>query len=99
MYLVPTMNYGSARLNFILQPGSAPIWVDNVEVTTVNAAPLRYEDVARFEVNTTNAARSFTLDQAYTDPRGMLYAAGSTVTLQPYTSIILLRPAPATRRR
>jgi len=96
LYFVPNSSYPTGRLNFILSAGAAPIWLDNIEVATVTAAPLRYEDVARFEVNATNSTRTFTLDLAYMDPRGNPYAAGISITLQPYTSIILLRDMPVT---
>jgi hypothetical protein len=96
VYLRPTSGYANARLNLILQNGVPPIWVDNVEVTPVDAVPLDIASVARFEYNDTTAARSFTLDQAYTDPRGTTYAARSSITLQPYASLILIRSVPAT---
>jgi parallel beta-helix repeat protein len=95
-YIRVRNNYPNGRLNFILEPGTQPIWVDNIEVTAVDVVPLTADAAARFEYNATTTVRSFTLDQAYTDPRGTAYAAGSTVTLQPYTSIILIRSAPTT---
>ncbi len=95
VYLRPSSSYANARLNLMLT-GSTPIWVDNVEVVPVNAAPLTADAAARFEYNNTTAPRTFTLDAAYTDPRGNSYTAGSTVTVQPFTSIILIRSASTT---
>jgi parallel beta-helix repeat protein len=52
-----------------------------VPVTDINSV--------RFEYNPSTSAKTISLDAQYTDVRGIIYA--NSVTLAPYTSIILLR--------
>ncbi|WP_162945016.1 right-handed parallel beta-helix repeat-containing protein, partial [Flavisolibacter nicotianae] len=47
-------------------------------------------DSVRFEYNATNAPRTVVLDATYMDVKGKAYNSG-TVTLAPYTSVILIR--------
>jgi parallel beta-helix repeat protein len=84
------------RLTFDLQRGAGGqpqrLWLDDIEVVPVAVEPVPLESVARLETNATDAAIEVTLDdQVYLDLDGTRYAPGSTLTLAPYTGIILVR--------
>ena len=58
----------------------------------MTATPVTSIQVVRLESNPTATARSVLLDgSAYSDPSGASYPAGSTVSVPPHRSLVLLR--------
>ncbi|MBL8095912.1 MAG: right-handed parallel beta-helix repeat-containing protein [Anaerolineales bacterium] len=72
-------------------PGSA-VGLDNIVLQPVTADAVSLAAVTRFEVNATAAQRTLTLDgYDYRGLEGTLYPAHSSLTLQQFTSTVLLR--------
>jgi hypothetical protein len=82
----------NAQLYFELVKADQVAWLDNVELHQVTATPINPENVIRFEYNDTQVNRVITLDNVdYIDPQGNRYLAGSSLTLAPYDSVILMQ--------
>lgn len=84
------------RLTFDLQQSESGqprrLWLDDIEVSpvTVEARPL--EAVARLETNPTDTPIEVRLDDlVYLDLDGTRYEPGSTVSIPPYSGLILVR--------
>lgn len=84
----PTTDVGGSLVIELLQT-SGVTYIDNVEFFEVNATPLDIDDQLRFEYNATNAVKTIALDARYTGVDGTVYS--DTLTLQPFTSKILLK--------
>jgi hypothetical protein len=92
VFLPATATFTNARIVFQLDQSDQMMWLDNVELHRVNATPVNSADMIRFEYNDTETNRVVTIsDGNYIDPRGTFYLAGSTVTLLPYQSVILMK--------
>ena len=63
-------------------------WMDNLLVQEVSASYTNPTDYIRFEYNATSSSKKINLDGTYTDLKNNTYE--STVTLEPYTSIVLI---------
>jgi hypothetical protein len=68
------------------------VWLDNVERVEVSAEPVDRAACYRLEVNPTGEPLPLTLDAGYTTAAGESLAEGATVTLEPFSSILLFRP-------
>src|SRR5207244_7696674 len=64
-------------------------WLDNIQLTEVDATLTNPDDYIRFEYNPTNTSTTVSLDGDYLDVKNKKYS--NKVTLQPYSSLILLR--------
>lgn len=81
-------NEPNASLMIQLQEQDSTVWLDNVEFYEVNATPFNPDNHILFEYNATQSVKTVTLAHPYIDVKGNLYSG--SVTLQPFTSIILL---------
>jgi parallel beta-helix repeat protein len=90
VFLPANATYTKARIVFQLDQSDQMMWLDNVELHRVSAAPV--SDVIRFEYNDSESNRVIEISGAnYTDPRGNIYLSGSSLTLTPYQSVILMK--------
>ncbi len=70
----------------VMQPNGA-IWVDNVNLQQATITPTNPDNYIVFQYNPGKTAKTFTLNGTYMDATGATYSG--TVTLQPYTSLVL----------
>ena len=70
------------------------VYLDNVEFYEVT--PTNPADYFRFEYNETVVARNITADMNWITPTGVSYAKGSSITVPPFGSIVLLKADIAT---
>ena len=64
-------------------------WIDNVVVQEVTVSYTNPSDYIRLEYNATASSKTISLDGTYTDPKNNTY--NSSVTLAPYTSVVLMK--------
>lgn len=65
-------------------------WLDNIKLYEAEVTMLDLDNLVRFEYNATKTSKTINLGStAYTDIKNKVYTG--SVTLQPYTSIILLK--------
>ena len=91
LFLSPEESVSTGRVWFGLADRDAPVYFDNIELVKVEATPQAFEDKARIELNPTRSAKTVRLDAAYQDLTGKTYAAGSSVSVEPYSSVVLFR--------
>ncbi len=77
-----------------LEQNSGTTYIDNIEFYEANATLYDAESQLRFEYNATKTARTIPLDTKYTGADGTAYS--TSLTLQPFTSIILIKDTGAT---
>lgn len=65
------------------------IWLDNVVLQKATITPTNPDDYIVFQYNPANTTKTFTLSGTYYDAKGATYSG--TVTLQPYTSLVLFK--------
>ena len=77
-------------LYFTLHNKGARVWLDNISIQKVTVNQTADASVVRFEVNETDAAKQVNLGTStYKDVFGNVYTG--TITLEPYTSKILVK--------
>jgi parallel beta-helix repeat protein len=79
----------SADIVFQMNDQIGTFWLDNLEITEVDAVYTNPDEVIRFEYNPSASSRTVNLDGSYVDVKNKAYS--NSVTLQPYSSIVLLR--------
>ena len=79
-----------------LEQNSGTTYIDNVAFYEVTATRYDTESQLRFEYNATRTAKTISLDGTYTGVDGTNY---TSVTLQPFTSIILVKAPGVTLAR
>lgn len=84
------------RLTFDLQRSESGqprrLWLDDIEVSPVTVESRPLESVARLETNPTDTSIEARLDEhVYLDLDGKRYEPGSTVSIPPYSGLILVR--------
>ncbi|MEP7251247.1 MAG: right-handed parallel beta-helix repeat-containing protein [Ginsengibacter sp.] len=84
-----TANDDNALLVFALTDPATTYWLDNIQLYEANAQITKPEDHVLFEYNAGNIAKTIALSGTYTDPGNKTYS--KQVTLQPFTSIILVK--------
>ncbi|MEN9571665.1 MAG: hypothetical protein RL172_2896 [Bacteroidota bacterium] len=72
-----------------IEMNSGTTYLDNVEFYEANVTTYKKEDQLRFEYNDTKTAKNVTLSSNYVAVDGKVYSG--TITLQPYTSLILVK--------
>ena len=73
----------------VAQPNGA-VWIDNVVLQQATITPTNPDDYIVFQYNPYKTVKTFTLSGTYMDAKGATYSG--TVTLQPYTSLVLFKP-------
>ncbi len=87
-----TANQSDTLLIFEMNSPGAVVGLDNVVLELVDATVQTLDSVTRFDVNESGSAKTITLDgYDYRGVDGVLYPAGSSLVLQPYSGIVLLR--------
>ncbi len=69
-----------------------PLWLDNLNIYEADVTFLNANDYMRFEYNATAVSKSVKLSGTYVDPSNKQYSG--TITLAPFSSIILLKQPP-----
>ncbi|MEP6713588.1 MAG: right-handed parallel beta-helix repeat-containing protein, partial [Ferruginibacter sp.] len=93
LFTAPT-TAAAASFMIEIQQSSGTVYLDDIELYEADATPLNIDDQIRFEYNATKAVKTFTLDASYLGVDNTVY--NGSITLQPYTSKILMRNGPAT---
>ncbi len=88
LFNAPTTDAGGSFVIEIEQ-NSGTTYIDNIEFYEVDATLYDFNSQIRFEYNDTKIARAIALDSRYTGVDGTTYTG--SVTLQPFTSLILVR--------
>ncbi|MCO6501136.1 MAG: right-handed parallel beta-helix repeat-containing protein [Vicingus serpentipes] len=86
----PQVNENNASITFEMNPPIDSVWFDNIEFYEANITMANPDDSIRFEYNATHTPLNVSLSPyTYIDVEENVYSG--SVTLQPFTSIILLR--------
>ncbi|HOZ79215.1 MAG TPA: InlB B-repeat-containing protein [Ferruginibacter sp.] len=88
LFVAPTTDAGGSFVIEIEQ-NSGTTYFDNVEFYEVNAQLYDHDSQLRFEYNDTRLAKTIALDGRYTAVDGTAYT--TSVTLQPFSSLILVK--------
>jgi parallel beta-helix repeat protein len=84
----PTLGLNTPSLFIDIGPEDGTVYLDNIELYEVKTSdPNNY---IRFEYNASVSPRTFTADQGYITPEGLLYPSGSSIVIPPFGSIVLL---------
>lgn len=77
----------------IVEPAAVgeQVWLDDVSLRSVRGRAVTADDVLRVEVNPSSRVRVVTLDGRYTGVDGATFAAGDTVTIPAWASVVLRR--------
>lgn len=90
LFTAPT-SAAAGSLVIEIEQNSGTTYIDNVAFYEATATLYDPAAQIRFEYNASKAAKTISLGASYTAVNGTVYT--STVTLQPYTSIILIKNA------
>lgn len=93
LFDAPTTDAG-ASFNIEIEQNSGTTYIDNLEFYEVAATVYEQAPQLRFEYNPGKTVKTITLDGNYTSVTGTVYSG--TITLQPFTSIILVKDTAAT---
>jgi parallel beta-helix repeat protein len=87
--LEPKLTQANPEIYIYTDPNDSTIWIDNVQLYEANVTITNPDDHIRFEYNATSSPKIVPLSSSYIDVKNNNYS--SSVTLQPYTSVILLK--------
>lgn len=90
----PTATESNASMQFEIDEADSTLWIDNIELYEANVTLTNPDDYIRFEYNATQLPKTITLSDSYIDVKNNPYSG--SLTLQPFTSIILLKKFPPT---
>ena len=82
-------NQADADIVFTVDNQNIQFWLDNIEFQEANVNLTNPDDYIRFEYNSTKSPKTVSLDKRYVDLNNKSYSGA--VTLQPYSSVILLK--------
>jgi parallel beta-helix repeat protein len=85
----PKYTQSNPAIYLYTDPNDSTIWIDNVQLYEANVTMTNPDDYIRFEYNTTTLPKVIPLSISYIDVKNNNY--NTSVTLQPFTSIILLK--------
>jgi hypothetical protein len=85
----PKYSQSNPAIYIYTDPNDSTIWIDNVQLYEANITMTNPDDYIRFEYNTTTLPKVIPLSSSYIDVKNNNY--NTSVTLQPFTSIILLK--------
>ena len=88
LFTAPTTE-AAASFVIEIEQFSGTVYFDNVDMYEATATLYDIESQLRFEYNTTKLVKTINLDASYTGVDGTVYTG--TVSLQPFTSIILVK--------
>jgi parallel beta-helix repeat protein len=84
----------NASIGFDTKGKDFRFWLDNIELYEADVTVHDPEKQVRFEYNATKSSKTISLDAKYIDVKGNSYSG--SVTLKPYTSIILIKDGEST---
>jgi parallel beta-helix repeat protein len=84
-----TASLASPSLFILSGPENGTLYIDNVEFYEIT--PTNPLDYLRFEYNATSEVRNITADRNWITPAGISYASGSSITIPPFSSVVLLK--------
>lgn len=84
----PTATTTSSRLAFLMAPENGMVYLDNVQFYEVT--PVDSSKYVWMEYNAGTIKKSVVLNKRCVTPSGKTYAAGSTLVLDPFTSVVLM---------
>ena len=93
LFTAPTSD-NDASFVIEIQQASGTTYIDDIEFHEADASVLDIDSQLRFEYNATNAPKTIGLDAKYIGTDSAIY--NGTLTLQPYTSKILVKYGPST---
>ena len=91
VFFKPERDEANARLSLGVSDRDVPVYLDNLELVEVEAKAQSFEERVMLEVNPEKTSQSLQLKADYQDITGKLYSSGSSVTLEPYGSLVLFR--------
>ncbi len=89
----PSQTETSGCIVFGIDGGDSTMFFDNIELYEANAIVTNVDNYIRFEYNETQIPKTINLSNAYIDVKNNFYAG--SITLQPFTSAVLLKLPPA----
>jgi len=84
-----TASLSVPSLFILVGPENGTLYIDNVEFYEIT--PTNPLDYLRFEYNATSVARNITANGNWITPAGISYASGSSITIPPFSSVVLLK--------
>jgi parallel beta-helix repeat protein len=87
--ITATTTLASPSLFILSGPGNGTLYLDNIEFYEVT--PTNPDDYIHFEYNITGVSRNFTADRNWVTPAGISYLKGSSITIPPFGSVVLLK--------
>jgi len=87
--LNPTVTEPNSRIDFEIREGQGSVWLDNLELVEVNVEYTNPDDYILFELNSGTVPKTIDIPSGYVDVKGT--PVSGSVTLAPYSSIILFR--------
>ena len=90
LFTAPTTDAAASFLIAIQQSGTT--YIDDIQFYEANATVLNIDDQLRFEYNATATAKTISLGATYVGIDKKIY--NGSITLQPYTSSILVKTGP-----
>ena len=89
-FFVLERSASNGDLKFILQETTQTLHLDNITLRKVQTKPVNHDDLVRFFTNATSRKASYSIPGGeWQSARGKAYSGA--VTLEPYSSIILIR--------
>ncbi len=85
---IPTIT-GRVSIELDIAQPTGVVWLDNVMLQQATIKPTNPDDYIVFQYNPGKTVKTFTLNDTYMDAKGATYSG--TVTLQPYTSLVLFK--------
>lgn len=86
---MPTVSTSAASLAIQLNDLDGTTYLDNIQLYEADVTPTDPDDYILFAYNNTKASKTISLSSGYRDVTNKIYS--SSVTLAPYTSIVLLK--------
>ena len=85
----------NAKLYIQFSQNSSTTYIDDIQFYEATTTPTNINDYLRFEYNASNSAKTVALDAKYIGVDSTVY--NGTVTLQPYTSVVLIKSGATTQ--
>jgi len=88
LFSKPDLN-ADASIHFFIDEQDGTIWFDNFEFYEADVTITNIDNFIKYKYNATQNPTTFKLSGSFIDSKGVKYSG--TVTLQPYTSVVLMK--------
>jgi hypothetical protein len=88
----PVISENDSYLQFEIKEADGPLWFDTITLYEADVTLINPDDCIRLEYNATQNDITIPLTEDYIDVKNNLYS--ESVTLKPFTSILLLKKSP-----